>query len=590
MPRQRINTTDFLTSDPEIAFTVPSAKSPGRALINLNGQNDTVFRNLTFRNKRAVPTEIFASDFIFATSSTGEHNGIIIDNCKVNGYVDGLLLAAGGQFRNLKVTNNTVWNAATSGVWLGNYDGTTSFRDCLIEDNLFVNYGAFSGNTGITVGDTTLLISMTVGSITNGDTITIGGVVFTAAAAEDLSTASFLKDGGSAVNTTSSLVRNINRAKISVENLANITIGDVLDFNNMAGVLSLTVVNVPRTPGSDDFQKLGTAALTIADLVAAINDPANSFAGYGITATTDGVKTAYIGGAVDFSYCNIDVETNVTNDGCFFRTPPNYSGAGRAMRDSANVVYVSNISAGIGTLSSTALTVANCIRLANNGGVLTNRSKGNVIRHNRVTSFETDFVGTGEDIIEGNTFTNVKSWGIRAHIRDNTIGGNLAVNGTGTQVTHNTIAGGLRVGTIEALRADWISNNGTRSGIHGNNLTDSGVGAGLDIRETATYTIVMGNNAADCDISVEVSDAGGGLYNGAKHLVLMGNITSTITANTSRQATPQFVVVPASGGPPQLNTQVVGNFPRTVLGNVADTIWSTAPTGATAEGAGYNIL
>jgi hypothetical protein len=44
------------------------------------------------------------------------------------------------------------------------------------------------------------------------------------------------------------------------------------------GGIPLTSVAAPRTPGSDDFDgSLGTPALIAADLVAAINDPANSF-------------------------------------------------------------------------------------------------------------------------------------------------------------------------------------------------------------------------------------------------------------------------------------------------------------------------
>jgi hypothetical protein len=56
---------------------------------------------------------------------------------------------------------------------------------------------------------------------------------------------------------------------------ANVTVGDTITINGVP----LVAVAVPRTPGSDDFQIGGSEAATAADIVAAINDAANSFTG-----------------------------------------------------------------------------------------------------------------------------------------------------------------------------------------------------------------------------------------------------------------------------------------------------------------------
>lgn len=56
---------------------------------------------------------------------------------------------------------------------------------------------------------------------------------------------------------------------------ASVVVGDTITING----IPLVAVAVPRTPGADNFQIGGSGAATAADIVAAINDAANSFTG-----------------------------------------------------------------------------------------------------------------------------------------------------------------------------------------------------------------------------------------------------------------------------------------------------------------------
>jgi hypothetical protein len=81
------------------------------------------------------------------------------------------------------------------------------------------------------------------------------------------------------------------RASATVEVITNasVTAGDLITINGVP----LTASAVPRVPGADDFEIGGSEAATAADIVAAINDPANSFTGI-CTATVDPLNAALV--------------------------------------------------------------------------------------------------------------------------------------------------------------------------------------------------------------------------------------------------------------------------------------------------------
>jgi hypothetical protein len=127
------------------------------ALIDLNGSNGLVFRNLSFRTDDIVAGAL--SNFVFLANLPS--TDIIIDNCKVINFTAGLVAGvpavAGVPHKRWQITRNMA-KVTTAGVLFTDADGVLDpanpFEDLLIEDNTF---------TGVTTTSYAILLGSTTG-------------------------------------------------------------------------------------------------------------------------------------------------------------------------------------------------------------------------------------------------------------------------------------------------------------------------------------------------------------------------------------------------------------------------------------------
>lgn len=104
-----IEGSPFYDSNPAVAVTSEiswGARPNITDLIDINGHSDLVFRNLSFRsNQQASNAACTAAVF----TSTGDPSAVVIDNCRVSGFVNYFVnLNAVTSASGFKITNNTV--------------------------------------------------------------------------------------------------------------------------------------------------------------------------------------------------------------------------------------------------------------------------------------------------------------------------------------------------------------------------------------------------------------------------------------------------------------------------------------------------
>lgn len=134
-----------------------------------------------------------------------------------------------------------------------------------------------------------------------GDVITIGGIALTA---DNVTTPGGLNfDAGTQATDTLTVTAAPATATITIDS-----------GGANGGPFPLTPAGGPRTPGADDYDEtLGTTAAIAAEIAAALNDPANSFATFMSAAVGPGPNDVTLTWTVPGSFAN--VVTNTSSDG-----------------------------------------------------------------------------------------------------------------------------------------------------------------------------------------------------------------------------------------------------------------------------------
>lgn len=199
MPRQKFGKTLPSDYDPEICWDSIQGGSIyyPRPLINLNGHKDVTFRNLTFRYLGSAgdgnPPSGVSTGFthvgaypIYQLSANGVTflpedaiiSGLTIENCRVNGRIDGMLAIYNGVLAKSRIFGNQATNVRTAGIYFGvGHLGSAIYEPATLDaEDVFIE-----GNTFTQAEYDTILV-LNNDNVIAGQTITINGQVLTAVA------------------------------------------------------------------------------------------------------------------------------------------------------------------------------------------------------------------------------------------------------------------------------------------------------------------------------------------------------------------------------------------------------------------------
>lgn len=252
--------------------------------------------------------------------------------------------------------------------------------------------GAGAGISGPRLGtglSSSASASVTLSGVQYGDTLTLGGVTLTAGGTQ----VSGALDFNVGVRATAIVTVAVSPAAATI----------TFDAGGAAGgPFALTPAGGARTPGSDDYDNtLGTTALIAADILAALNDPLNSFAA---------VLSAAAGPGAD------DVTAT-------WLTPGTAANALTVTSDDVSVTVPATFAGGVGTDVTAATSLVAAITDQQNGlgFVLASNGSGTLT----VVSLEASVVGGS-----GNLVTMATSAALRLLLSGTTLTGGVtgAVN------------------------------------------------------------------------------------------------------------------------------------------------------------------
>lgn len=108
-----------------------------KSLFDLNGMSDLIFRNLAFRSKATVVSDVsLTGGCNVFTNTTGTPQNLIIDNCRSVGYVNDFIhLSVGGGITQSWITNNVVYHLSSGAVTC--ISDSASIADLVISGNVF---------------------------------------------------------------------------------------------------------------------------------------------------------------------------------------------------------------------------------------------------------------------------------------------------------------------------------------------------------------------------------------------------------------------------------------------------------------------
>lgn len=358
----------------------------------------------------------------------------------------------------------------------------------------------FNAGTRATGTITAVVTALPNTGVLYGDTITIGGI---ALVADNATT-----PGGLNFNAGTQATALIGVAATPAT--ADITV----DTAPIAGGPYVLTANAgPRTPGSDDYDgTLGTTAAIAADIAAAINDPANSFATFLSAAVGPG-----------------PAQVTLT-----WRVPGAAANPVANSSSHASVTIAATFGGGVGTAITTATAIVAAILDSLNG--LTNT----VMAHNtggasNVVNIRAISPGTA-----GNSLSLVSTAPARLTLSGATLLGGLGTNNSAAAdavAAINDAANSFDGDVTAAALANVVTLTAVSPGAAGNLLTLSTTAPGRYTLSGATLTGGVGDNiSAATSLVAAISDAANGLDD-----VVATNVGGTSAVVTIASFTPGTV-------------------------------------------------
>jgi hypothetical protein len=351
-----------------------------------------------------------------------------------------------------------------------------------------------------------------------GDTITINGIPFVA---DNVTT-----PGGLNFNAGTQATATI--AVVATPAPATLTI----DTAPVAGgPYVLTPAGGPRTPGSDDFDDtLGTTAAIAADIVAAINDPLNSFSTFLSAAIGPGPAQVTLTWTVPGAAANVVANSS----------------------SAVSITVSATFGGGVGTAVTTATAIVAAISDSLNG--LT----GAVQAHNTggasaTVNLRAITPGTG-----GNSISTVSTAPLRL-----TFAGATLLGGTGTNTTAatdvvaaiNDVANGFDAFVSATSLANAVTLTAVTPGAAGNLLTLSTTAGGRFVLSGASLLGGVGDDiSAATSLVAALTDAANGLTDvigtnvgGTSNVVTITSFTPGTVGNGITLATSTARITPSAG-------------------------------------------
>lgn len=429
----------------------------------------------------------------------------------------GKVLASTGNFRNVSAlvqANRTAGVAASGTVTLNavNYGDTVTIAGIV----LTAAATQTSGGLNFSVGDSATGTIQCVG-IRPADTITIGGTVLTAAGAQVGGAYNFNEGVRASGTITASSVLPGDTVTVAgvVLTAAGAQTPGAHNFNEgtrASGTLTVTIspatatltlgglplapAGGARTPGSDNYNEtLGTPALIAADIAAAINDVANSF---------DGSLIATVVGAV------VTVRAVI----------PGAAGNAYTIASNNGTVTTSGatLAGGVGTNTTVATSIAAAINDAGNGlaATLTASPGGAVVTVRVLTP------GSA-----GNATTLASSNGGRLAVSGATFAGGVGTNTTAAASLAAAINATLNVPFPTTVTAtslgDLVTLTAFDPGVGGNAIT---LAASAALRSVLSGATLTGGGGSDGSASTSLVAAIADSNNG-----LVGRVTASAVSN-----------------------------------------------------------
>lgn len=363
--------------------------------------------------------------------------------------------------------------------------------------------GADDFNAGVRALSSLVVVTNSLAPSTGvfyGDIITIGGIALTA---DDTITPGGLNfNAGLRSTETITVTASPSTATVTIDTgAAN------------GGPFPLSPAGGPRTSGANDYDNtLGTTAAIAADIAAAINDPANSFATFVTAAVGPGPNDVTVTWRIPGSFSN--VVTNMSSD--------------------ATVTVTGSFAGGVGTEITTATSIVAAILDPLNGLSTT------IQAHNMGGTVSTVSLRVLAPGAAGNSISTVSTAPARLTFAGATFAGGVGTNSTAATdavAAINDVANSFAVDVSAVALAGTVNLTAVTPGAVGNLITLSTTAPGRFVLSGATLTGGVGDDiSAATSLVAAITDPANGLT-----LVIATNVGGTSNVVTIDSFTPGLV-------------------------------------------------